>query len=141
MRKFESGGHQSFRRFLRKFGTICGAKITTVRKSVLGIGINDDGMHGHLVIIHLYSGRDSKAWTTENWNGYEILNVDIALGTQFDMHSVGTWRSLCHLAKNGHVVAVVGGPPCRSVSRLRHREPGPRDGRRLGLGGLSTTET
>ena len=92
------------------------------------------------VIIHLYSGKDCKTWTAEDWNGYEILNVDIALGTQFDMHAVGTWGYLCHLARNGHVVAVVGGPPCRSVSRLRHREPGPRplrgrDERRFGLEG------
>ncbi|CAK9022462.1 Copia protein [Durusdinium trenchii] len=34
------------------------------------------------VIIHLYSGKDTKTWTAEDWNGYEILNVDIALGTQ-----------------------------------------------------------
>ena len=97
------------------------------------------------VIIHLYSGRNSKAWTKENWGGYEVINVDITMGTQFDMHAVGTWSYLCHLARNGHVVAVVGGPPCRSVSRLRHREPGPRplrgrDERRFGLEGLSMVE-
>ena len=71
--------------------------------------------------------------------------MDIALGTQYDMHAVGTWGYLCHLARSGHVVAVVGGPPCRSVSRLRHREPGPRplrgrDERRFGLDGLSAVE-
>ena len=85
------------------------------------------------VIIHLYSGRNSKAWTKENWGGYEVINVDITMGTQFDMHAVGTWSYLCHLARSGHVVAVVGGPPCRSVSRLRHREPGPRPLRRDAL--------
>ena len=61
------------------------------------------------VIIHLYSGRDTKTWTAEDWNGYEILNVDIALGTQYDMHAVGTWGYLCHLAKTGHVVGWWGG--------------------------------
>lgn len=100
------------------------------------------------VILHLYSlysGMDSKPWAGGSWNGYEILNVDITMGTQFDMHAVGTWSDLCHLARSGQIVAVLGGPPCRSASRLRRREPGPRplrgrDARRFGLDGLSTTE-
>ena len=97
------------------------------------------------VILHLYSGKDSRSWLNMDWYGYEVINVDIVNGAQHDMHSIGTWSYLCHLARRGKVVAVVGGPPCRSVSRLRHRGPGPRpvrgrDERRFGLPDLSPSE-
>ena len=67
------------------------------------------------------------------------------MGAQFDLHGIGTWGYLCHLARRGLVVAVLGGPPCRTVSRLRHRAPGPRplrgrDDRRFMLEGLSSPE-
>ena len=53
--------------------------------------------------------------------------------------------TLAHLARSGRVVAILGGPPCRSVSRLRHRAPGPRpvrgrDDRRFGLSDLTVSE-
>ena len=97
------------------------------------------------IILHLYSGKDSQSWLNMDWHGYEVINVDIVNGAQYDMHSIGTWSYLCHLARRGKVVAVLGGPPCRSVSRLRHRGPGPRpvrgrDERRFGLPGLSSVE-
>ena len=97
------------------------------------------------VILRLYSGKDSRSWLNMEWHGYEVINVDIVNGAQYDMHSIGTWSYLCHLARRGKVVAVVGGPPCRSVSRLRHRGPGPRpvrgrDERRFGLPDLSSVE-
>ena len=49
---------------------------------------------------------------------------------------LGPTRSGCRCA---------GGPPCRTVSRLRHRAPGPRplrgrDDRRFMLEGLSSVE-
>ena len=97
------------------------------------------------IILNLYSGKDTGIWSSKNWLGYEIINVDITMGAQYDMHSVGTWSYLAHLARSGRVVAILGGPPCRSVSRLRHRAPGPRpvrgrDDRRFGLSDLTVRE-
>ena len=50
-----------------------------------------------------------------------------------------------HLARTKNILGVIGGPPCRSVSRLRHLSPGPRPVRgrgekRFGLEGLNTSE-
>ena len=93
------------------------------------------------VIVNLFAGKDYKSWSKTDWGGFEILNVDVTM----DLHGVGTWGYLCHLARRGLVVAVLGGPPCRTVSRLRHRAPGPRplrgrDDRRFMLEGLSLPE-
>ena len=73
------------------------------------------------VIVNLFAGKDYKSWSKTDWGGFEIVNVDVTMGAQFDLHGIGTWGYLCHLARRGLVVAVLGGPPCRTVSRLRHR--------------------
>ena len=46
-----------------------------------------------------------------DWGGFEILNVDVMMGTQFDLHGIGTWGYLCHLARRGLVVAVQAAHP------------------------------
>ena len=78
------------------------------------------------VVLNLFSGKDTKSWRVFEQKGYTVLHVDIENGSQFDLHRVGTWAYLVGLCRRGRVVAIVGGPPCRSVSRLRHRRPGPR---------------
>ena len=78
------------------------------------------------VALNLFSGKDTKSWRIFEQKGYTVLHVDIENGSQFDLHRVGTWAYLVGLCRRGRVVAIVGGPPCRSVSRLRHRRPGPR---------------
>ena len=97
------------------------------------------------VIIHLFSGKDAKKWTKESWGDFEVITVDVSQGAQYDLHAAGVWGYLCHLARQGKVVGVIGGPPCRSVSRLRHRDPGPRpvrgrNERRFGLPNLLSYE-
>ena len=87
------------------------------------------------VIVNLFAGKDYKSWSKTDWGGFEILNVDVTMGAQFDLHGIGTWGYLCHLARRG----------LRTVSRLRHRAPGPRplrgrDDRRFMLEGLSLPE-
>ena len=44
----------------------------------------------------------------------------------WDIHTPALWAYLWHLAKSGKLKVLFGGPPCRSTSRLRHRQPGPR---------------
>ena len=62
------------------------------------------------------------------------------------MHNVNVWSYVCSLARSGKVKAIVGGPPCRTTSRLRCKgPPGPRRVRgrgsdRWGLEGLTARE-
>ena len=78
------------------------------------------------VVVHLFSG-DPTVWTKENWMGYEFLAVDVNMGSQFSLHNPHTWAFLWKLAQMGRIRAIIGGPPCRTTSRLRHRAPpGPR---------------
>ena len=53
----------------------------------------------------------------------EVLELDLKKGG--DLHNPSVWKYLLHLAAEGKVVAVIGGPPCRTVSRLRGEDGGP----------------
>ena len=58
---------------------------------------------------------------------YQSICVDTAMGSQFNIHHPGVWAYLWKLAEGGFIKAVIGGPPCRTTSRLRNRgPPGPR---------------
>ena len=99
------------------------------------------------LIIHLFSGdqQSSKEWTKGWPPGIEVLTVDVAASPNLNLHDPHVWAYVCHLARNQNVVAVIGGPPCRSVSRLRNIRPGPaplrdRVTHRFGLEGLSPSE-
>ena len=91
------------------------------------------------VVVHLFAGRDAKEWRKEDWGGYEIVTIDIEEDARQNLHDGALWGYLWSLAEKGLIKAVVGGPPCRTVSRLRHHQPGPPPlrGRRFGLPGLS----
>ena len=97
------------------------------------------------IILLLYAGTGAKKWRSLNWRGFEVLTVEILEQSQQDVNLAATWTYLWRLASLGLLRAVVGGPPCRSVSRLRHTSPGPRplrgrDALRYGLPGLSNSE-
>ena len=82
---------------------------------------------GKGVVVHLFSGADPLVWTKENWGSYQCICVDTAMGSQFNIHHPGVWAYLWKLAEGGFIKAVIGGPPCRTTSRLRNRgPPGPR---------------
>ena len=85
------------------------------------------------IIVHLFSGTNVKRWKDSLPSGYTWLFVDPLLGSRYDLHSPQVWGYLCWLAKQGRIKAVLGGPPCRTVSRLRNRgPPGPRKVRARG---------
>ena len=80
-------------------------------------------------MVHLFSGVDASVWTKEDWGDYtmQCICVDRAMGSQFNIHHPGVWSCLWKLAEGGFIKAVIGGPPCRTTSRLRNRgPPGPR---------------
>ena len=97
------------------------------------------------VLVHLYAGKEKNRWRDLVPNGVEVLSIDIENGPEWNIHHAALWSYLVFLAKAGKIVGIVGGPPCRSTSRLRHRSPGPRplrgrDGLRWGLDNLTAPE-
>ena len=80
------------------------------------------------VILHLFAGEKGsfRKWKDLEETGYEVLTLDILAGGSEDLHSPRLWAYLWSLAATGVLKILFGGPPCRSVSRLRHQRPGPR---------------
>ena len=97
------------------------------------------------LVIHLFSGKNPKFWKTGWPNEIEVLTVDNGNDPRQDLHDPFVWAYVVHLIKTKNVLAIIGGPPCRSVSRLRHVSPGPKPVRgrgkdRFGLTGLNKRE-
>ena len=80
------------------------------------------------VILHLFSGAGaaSKKWNDLRKDGYEVLTLDIASNAAENLHNMAVWSYLWSLASRNLLKVIIGGPPCRSFSRLRHKRPGPR---------------
>ena len=101
------------------------------------------------LVIHLYSGPKDVFWKKDWPAGVEVLTVDNRADPRQNLHDPAVWAYLVHLITTKRVLGIVGGPPCRSVSRLRHNEldcPGPRPVRgrgseRFGLRDLTEAET
>ena len=80
------------------------------------------------IVIHLYAGEASKEWN-EHWpSGVEMITLDVRDGQ--NIHDIATWAYLWKICGSGKVIAIIGGPPCRTVSRMLERQPGSA----LGLG-------
>ena len=75
------------------------------------------------LVIHLYSGERSQEWTVDWPQGVEVVTLDIRQGQ--NVHDRDTWAYVWSLASSGRVIAVIGGPPCRTVSRMLEQQPGP----------------
>ena len=80
------------------------------------------------IVLHLFSGdkESSKKWLELQKLGYEVLTLDVASNSAENLHSPAIWSYLMMLARQGRLRILVGGPPCRTFSRLRHQAPGPR---------------
>ena len=96
------------------------------------------------IVIHLYAGEASKEWN-EHWpSGVEMITLDVRDGQ--NIHDIATWAYLWKICGSGKVIAIIGGPPCRTVSRMLERQPGPprlrsRKGiERFGLNGLTEAQ-
>ena len=80
----------------------------------------------HLV-IHLFAGASEKEWMDGlERNGVAVICVDTAIDPGQDLHRPQVYANLLKLARTGKVRAILGGPPCRTVSACRTRSPGPR---------------
>jgi hypothetical protein len=86
------------------------------------------------LIIHLFSGNSDsgKEWRKGWPSGVEVVTLDPKENPKMDLNNCNVWSYVCHLVRTCRVIAIVGGPPCRSISRLRSIQPGPPP---LGAGG------
>ena len=79
------------------------------------------------VVIHLFSGKTKARDFGKLPSSVYVLSIDIEQG--IDMLSDAMFQFLCELCASGKVIAIVGGPPCATTSRLRERgewDGGPR---------------
>ena len=74
------------------------------------------------VIIHLFSGPDHNYWDQRCANANtEVLCIDTACSTPANLHDRNVFGYLLTLCASGRVRAILGGPPCRTVSALRYQ--------------------
>ena len=73
----------------------------------------------------MFSGGDEKTWQELGTEDRVVVCVDLALHRGHDLLSDQVASFLMELCSSGKVRMVMGGPPCRSVSRLRQTQPGP----------------
>ena len=79
------------------------------------------------VIINLFCGPSPKKWNGIGGDSFVWLHLDTLLGAQYSLHNPQVWAYVWGLASKGKVAAILGGPPCRTVSRMRNgAPPGPR---------------
>ena len=78
------------------------------------------------VVLHLFSGDTDRFWQSElAAGGREVLCVDTQIHSGQDLLSDDVMSYLLTVCDSGVVDAVIGGMPCRTMSRLRFRPPGP----------------
>eukprot|EP00438_Fugacium_kawagutii_P016096 Skav225959 [mRNA] locus=scaffold6030:76316:83572:- [translate_table: standard] len=77
-------------------------------------------------VVHLFSGPEEgfhlgRAWKEMGGDERRLVEVDLCRGSQHDMmKDRGVYSGLLRAALEGKILAVVGGPNCRSRSILRH---------------------
>ena len=85
-------------------------------------------------MIHLYAGPDDSTTFKRTakemgMDDRQVIEIDVLRGPQWDMCGEDLYAELMHLACEGQIAAVLGGPNCRTRSKLRHLErdglPGP----------------
>ena len=78
------------------------------------------------VILHLFSGPDQAWWRKQlDSNTRTVVCIDKSVDAAQDLLSDQLTSFLAEVCEKGVVDVVLGGPPCRTVSKLRFRRPGP----------------
>ena len=77
-------------------------------------------------IVHLFAGaKPNEEFRHLEKHGCVLLELDISRGATQDITDPAVWRALEWGARKGKIRAIVGGPPCRTYSMLRYKQPGP----------------
>ena len=77
------------------------------------------------IVLNLFSGRDEKSWQLLDAKT-QVLCMDVLLHAGSGLNTDNVFRYLLDLAIQGKLCAVIRGPPCRTTSPCRYRQPGPR---------------
>ena len=78
-------------------------------------------------VVHLLAGSNPhKPLLKLESNGTVVLELDVERSQAQNLHNDALWSLLIRAAREGRIAAVIGGPPCRTMSVLRHRPGGPR---------------
>ena len=77
-------------------------------------------------VVHLFAGKKKKeVFEWMNGGDKTLLELDIERSQGHNLLDPQLWKALSWGASQGKIVALLGGPPCRTFSRLRFRENGP----------------
>ena len=76
------------------------------------------------VILHLYSGPDQKTWKQLEDQDTVVVCIDKVINSKMDMMNDNVMLFLMKIAISGTLHAIIGGPPCRSVSACRYANDG-----------------
>ena len=78
-------------------------------------------------VVHLFAGSNPhKPLLKLESNGTVVLELDVERSQAQNLYNDALWSLLIRAAREGRIAAVIGGPPCRTMSVLRHRPGGPR---------------
>ena len=78
-------------------------------------------------VVHLFAGsKPHKPLLKLESNGTVVLELDVERSQAQNLYNDALWSLLIRAAREGRIAAVIGGPPCRTMSVLRHRPGGPR---------------
>ena len=77
------------------------------------------------IVLHCFSGPDHRFWEKKlSGGGVEVLCIDLCGPVPADLHDAHVFGFVLSLAASGRVKALLGGPPCRTVSALRYQDDG-----------------
>eukprot|EP00435_Cladocopium_sp_Y103_P029771 s112_g7.t1 len=74
------------------------------------------------VILHLFSGKDQRTWSQLEDAQTVVLCLDPVINPMLDVMNDQVMMFLLKIAASGSLHAILGGPPCRSVSACRYNE-------------------
>lgn len=83
----------------------------------------------HRLVIHLFSGRRRFGGFQQfaelmlcNTTGYTVLSIDTAVSASMNVFDPKIWSFLVAAATEGHIYALLLGPPCESWSEVRYMQ-------------------
>ena len=75
------------------------------------------------IVVHVFAGDDHKFWEKRlSSHDTEVLCVDLLGSTKANLLDNGVFSFLLRIAASGRMKALLGGPPCRTVSALRYQQ-------------------